>query len=62
MYPIGPPRQDGSSHLFEGLDGTQLLSLEILLSYISAMADRLEEGAEEWTAVSCQEDCSFMWF
>lgn len=52
VYPIGPPKQDGSSHLFEGLDGTQLLSLEILLSFVGAMADRLEEGDEKWSVVS----------
>lgn len=32
----------------EGLDGAQLLSLEILLGFVSAMAER-QEGDEKWT-------------
>ncbi|WVF70575.1 hypothetical protein IAT40_005367 [Kwoniella sp. CBS 6097] len=49
VYPAGPPRADGSSNLFEGLDNAQLLSLEILLSFVSSMADRLEGGEEPWS-------------
>ncbi|ORY28981.1 hypothetical protein BCR39DRAFT_467884 [Naematelia encephala] len=52
VYPSGPPKQDGSSHLFEGLENIQLLSLEILLSYVSSMADRLTEGSEPWLEAS----------
>lgn len=50
MYPPYPPKADGSTQFFEGLDASQLLSLEILLSYISAMTDRLEQdaAAEPW--------------
>lgn len=48
VYPHGPPKSDGSSHFFEGLDSTQLLSLEILLAFVSSMADRLEQGDETW--------------
>ena len=48
VYPNGPPKQDGSSRLFEGLDNTQLLSLEILLEFVNAMAERSEDGAEDW--------------
>lgn len=50
VYPSGPPKNDGSSNLFDGLDNTQLISLEILLSYVSAMAERFEEGDEPWPA------------
>lgn len=52
VYPLGPPKQDGSSMLLEGLDNAQLLSLEILLGYVSAMSDRLDEGSEQWPEVS----------
>lgn len=48
VYPSGPPKNDGSSNLFDGLDNTQLISLEILLSFVSAMAERSEEGDEAW--------------
>ncbi|OXG34789.1 Sec7 domain-containing protein [Cryptococcus neoformans Bt120] len=48
VYPQGPPKSDGSSNFFEGLDSTQLLSLEILLAFVSSMADRLEQGDETW--------------
>ena len=50
MYPPYPPKADGSTQFFEGLDASQLLSLEILLSYISAMTDRLEQdsASEPW--------------
>lgn len=48
MYPPGPPRADGSTNLFDGLDNAQLISLEILLSFVSAMSDRLEESDEPW--------------
>ncbi|WRT64093.1 uncharacterized protein IL334_001022 [Kwoniella shivajii] len=48
VYPSGPPKADGSSNLFDGLDNTQLLSLEILLSFISSMADRLDGSEEPW--------------
>lgn len=51
VYPVGPPKQDGSTHLFEGLDAAQLLSLEILLGFVSSMADRVEDG-EAWPTVS----------
>lgn len=43
IYPSGPPKQDGSSNLFEGLENTQLLSLEILLTFVDSMAERLEQ-------------------
>jgi brefeldin A-resistance guanine nucleotide exchange factor 1 len=50
VYPTGPgPRPDGST-MFEGLDSSQLLCLEILLSYVDSMANRLEQGDEEWPA------------
>ncbi|OCF31102.1 Sec7 domain-containing protein [Kwoniella heveanensis BCC8398] len=49
VYPTGPPKADGSSNLFEGLDNAQLLSLEILLSFVSSMADRLDGGQEGWS-------------
>jgi hypothetical protein len=52
VYPLGPPKPDGSSNLFDGLDAAQLLSLEILLSFISAMNDRLEDGSDDWPSVS----------
>ncbi|WWC66365.1 uncharacterized protein I206_100266 [Kwoniella pini CBS 10737] len=48
VYPTGPPKADGSSHLFDGLDNAQLLSLEILLSFVSSMAERLESAEEPW--------------
>jgi hypothetical protein len=51
VYPPGPPKPDGSSNLFDGLDAAQLLSLEILLSFISAMNDRLEDGSDDWPEV-----------
>jgi brefeldin A-resistance guanine nucleotide exchange factor 1 len=51
VYPAGPPRQDGSSSLFEGLENVQLLSLEILLEFVSSMADRAEQGDEPWPEV-----------
>lgn len=47
VYPSGPPKADGSTS-FEGLENTQLLCLEILLSYIDSMANRLEQGDEPW--------------
>lgn len=47
VYPSGPPKADGSTS-FESLDNTQLLCLEILLSYIDSMAGRLEQGDEPW--------------
>ncbi|WWC86203.1 uncharacterized protein L201_001076 [Kwoniella dendrophila CBS 6074] len=50
VYPSGPPKADGSSNLFDGLDNTQLLSLEILLSFVSSMAERLEGLEEPWSA------------
>jgi brefeldin A-resistance guanine nucleotide exchange factor 1 len=34
--------------LFDGLDNAQLISLEILLSFVSAMSDRLEDSDEPW--------------
>ncbi|ORX34283.1 putative golgi-specific brefeldin a-resistance guanine nucleotide exchange factor 1 [Kockovaella imperatae] len=49
VYPAGPPKQDGSTPLFDGLDSAQLLCLETLLSFVSAMASRLEEGDEKWS-------------
>ncbi|WVW82243.1 hypothetical protein I302_104249 [Kwoniella bestiolae CBS 10118] len=49
VYPSGPPKADGSSNLFDGLDNTQLLSLEILLSFVSSMAERLEGSEEPWS-------------
>ncbi|KAL7423835.1 GDP/GTP exchange factor for ARF [Cryptotrichosporon argae] len=48
VYPTGP-KADGSTS-FEGLDNAQLLCLEILLGFVSAMADRLDEGDEPWPA------------
>ncbi|EIW72629.1 hypothetical protein TREMEDRAFT_41874 [Tremella mesenterica DSM 1558] len=48
VYPSGPPKADGSTHIFEGLENTQLLSLEILLTYVASMASRLEHGGESW--------------
>lgn len=51
VYPAGPPKQDGSTHLFDGLENAQMLPLEILLSFISAMTDRLEQGDEAWSSV-----------
>jgi brefeldin A-resistance guanine nucleotide exchange factor 1 len=48
VYPPGPPRGDGSTNLFDGLENAQLISLEILLSFVAAMAERLEEGDEPW--------------
>ncbi|WVQ85543.1 hypothetical protein IAT38_007709 [Cryptococcus sp. DSM 104549] len=48
VYPSGPPKADGSSIFFEGLDNTQLLSLEILLSFVGSMAHRLEEESDAW--------------
>nr|XP_018267160.1 Sec7 domain-containing protein [Kwoniella dejecticola CBS 10117]OBR89318.1 Sec7 domain-containing protein [Kwoniella dejecticola CBS 10117] len=48
VYPAGPPKADGSSSLFDGLDNAQLLSLEILLSFVSSMAERLEGSEEAW--------------
>lgn len=60
MYPAGTPKQDGSSHLFEGLDNVQLLSLEILLEFISSMAARQEGSAEPWKDVSGIERCIVM--
>lgn len=47
VFPAGPPKQDGSTH-FDGLDNSQLLCLEILLSFIGSMASRLEFGDEPW--------------
>lgn len=47
VFPAGPPRADGSTH-FDGLDNSQLLCLEILLSFIGSMASRLEFGDEPW--------------
>lgn len=47
VYPSGPAKTDGST-MFEGLDSAQLLCLEILLSYINSMAERLEDGDEPW--------------
>jgi brefeldin A-resistance guanine nucleotide exchange factor 1 len=52
VYPVGPPKQDGSSHLFEGLENVQLISLEILLSFVNAMTERFETGSEGWPEVS----------
>lgn len=50
VYPSAPaPKADGST-MFEGLDSSQLLCLEILLSFIDSMATRLEQGDEEWPA------------
>jgi brefeldin A-resistance guanine nucleotide exchange factor 1 len=43
VYPPGPPKADGSSSLFEGLDNVQLLSLEALLDFVSSMNRRLEQ-------------------
>jgi brefeldin A-resistance guanine nucleotide exchange factor 1 len=51
VYPAAPLRQDGSSSLFEGLENVQLLSLEILLEFVSSMADRAEQGDEPWLEV-----------
>lgn len=51
MYPVGPPKQDGST-TFDGLENVQLISLEILLDFVGAMADRLEQGDEPWSEVS----------
>jgi brefeldin A-resistance guanine nucleotide exchange factor 1 len=48
VYPAGP-RPDGAM-VFEGLENPQLLCLEILLSFINSMADRLEHGDEPWPA------------
>jgi brefeldin A-resistance guanine nucleotide exchange factor 1 len=48
VYPPGPPRADGSSNLFDGLENAQLISLEILLSFVGAMSDRLEDAGESW--------------
>nr|XP_031861344.1 uncharacterized protein CI109_003316 [Kwoniella shandongensis]KAA5528416.1 hypothetical protein CI109_003316 [Kwoniella shandongensis] len=56
VYPSGPPKTDGSSNLFEGLDNAQLLSLEILLNFVSSMADRLEEGDEPWPSTGPTPD------
>lgn len=47
VFPAGPPKSDGSTH-FDGLDNSQLLCLEILLSFIGSMALRLEFGDEPW--------------
>ncbi|BEJ15721.1 hypothetical protein CspHIS471_0503260 [Cutaneotrichosporon sp. HIS471] len=50
VYPSGPgPRVDGST-VFEGLDSSQMLCLEILLSYVDSMANRLEQVEDEWPA------------
>lgn len=49
VFPAGPPKQDGSTQ-FDGLDNSQLLCLEILLSFIGSMALRLEFGDEPWPA------------
>ncbi|OCF55504.1 Sec7 domain-containing protein [Kwoniella mangroviensis CBS 10435] len=49
VYPSGPPKGDGSTNLFDGLDNTQLLSLEILLSFVSTMAERLDGSEEPWS-------------
>jgi brefeldin A-resistance guanine nucleotide exchange factor 1 len=48
VYPTGP-RPDGAM-VFEGLESPQLLCLEILLSFINSMANRLEDGDEAWPA------------
>lgn len=48
VYPAGP-KPDGST-VFEGLENPQLLCLEILLSFINSMADRLEHGDQPWPA------------
>lgn len=48
VYPPGPPRADGSTNLFDGLENAQLISLEILLSFVAAMSERLEDGDETW--------------
>ena len=50
VYPAGPPKQDGSTS-FEGLENVQLISLEILLDFVGAMAERSEQGDEPWTEV-----------
>ncbi|WVQ71161.1 hypothetical protein IAR50_000686 [Cryptococcus sp. DSM 104548] len=57
VYPQGPPKADGSSPFFEGLDSTQFLSLEILLAFVASMADRLEQGDDPWpeTAPKAQD-------
>lgn len=52
VYPSSPPKQDGSTILFDGLDAAQLLSLEILLSYVGSMIDRLERASDQWPSVS----------
>jgi len=48
VYPAGP-KPDGAM-VFDGLENPQLLCLEILLSFINSMANRLEHGDEEWPA------------
>ncbi|WVR05849.1 hypothetical protein IAU60_002875 [Kwoniella sp. DSM 27419] len=56
VYPVGPPKTDGSSNLFEGLDNAQLLSLEIILSFVSSMTDRLEGAEEPWSSAGPSYD------
>ncbi|KAK8865894.1 hypothetical protein IAR55_001042 [Kwoniella newhampshirensis] len=56
VYPSAPPRTDGSTNLFEGLDNAQLLSLEIILVFVSSMADRLEQGDEPWPSAGPTPD------
>ncbi|KAL1407719.1 GDP/GTP exchange factor for ARF [Vanrija albida] len=46
VYPAGP-KPDGST-IFEGLENSQLLCLEIILSYIDSMAERLESPPVPW--------------
>jgi brefeldin A-resistance guanine nucleotide exchange factor 1 len=52
VYPSGPPKQDGTTNLFDGLDAAQLLSLEILLGFVSSMSERMDDGGESWPSVS----------
>nr|ODN87173.1 Sec7 domain-containing protein [Cryptococcus depauperatus CBS 7841] len=47
VYPSGLSKNDGSTS-FEGLEGTQMLALEILLGFVSSMTERLEQGDESW--------------
>ncbi|GMK55656.1 hypothetical protein CspeluHIS016_0207120 [Cutaneotrichosporon spelunceum] len=48
VYPAGPGARADGSTMLEGLDSSQMLCLEILLSYVDSMATRLQQGDDEW--------------
>lgn len=52
MYPSTTTGNAGLVGDQGGLDNSQSLCLEALLSFVDAMTDRLEQGAETWPPVS----------